>query len=74
MSRSSILAIMGFLILIGFITIGFFVFPVCIPLCGIIGLCYGVKKKDKLFVRWSLVILPIGVIISIYVLFLIHSM
>lgn len=72
--RNSILAIMGFLMLIGFITIGFFVFPVCIPLCGIIGLCYGIKKKDKLFVKWSLIVLSIGVIIDVYTLFLIYSM
>lgn len=72
--RNSILAIMGFLILIGFITIGFFVFPVCVPLCGIIGLCYGIKKKDKLFVKWSLIVLSIGVVIDVYTLFLIYSM
>lgn len=72
--RNSILAIMGFLMLIGFITIGFFVFPVCVPLCGIIGLCYGIKKKDKLFVKWSLIVLSIGVIIDVYTLFLIYSM
>lgn len=72
--RKSILAIMGFMILIGFITMGFFVFPVCVPLCGIIGLCYGIKKKDKLFIKWSMVVLSIGVIIDIYTLFLIYSM
>lgn len=72
--RNSILAIMGFLMFIGFITIGFFVFPVCVPLCGIIGLCYGIKKKDKLFVKWSLIVLSIGVIIDVYTLFLIYSM
>lgn len=72
--RNSILAIMGFLMLIGFITIGFFVFPVCVPLCGMIGLCYGVKKKDKLFVKWSLIVLSIGIIIDICTLFLIYSM
>lgn len=72
--RNSILAIMGFLMLIGFITMGFFVFPVCVPLCGMIGWCYGVKKKDKFFVKWSLIALSIGIIIDICTLFLIYSM
>lgn len=74
MKRNSIFAIMGAIMLIGFITIGFFVFPIGISLCSIIGLCYGIKKKDKLFVKWSLVALSIGVSIDIYTLLLIYSM
>lgn len=72
--RKSILAIMGAIMLIGFITIGFFVFPIGISLCGILGLCYGIKKKDKLFVKWSLVALSIGIVADIYTLFLVYSM
>lgn len=72
--RSKILAVMGFIMLAGFLTIGFFVFPIGITICAIIGLCYGYKKKDKPFIQWSAVALAIGIASVIYTLFVIHSM
>lgn len=53
---------MGIIMLIGFITIGFFIFPIGITLCSIIGLCYGITGKDKLFTRWSFIGLSVGII------------
>lgn len=72
--RSKILTIMGFLMLLGFLTIGFFVFPVGIPLCAVIGIGYGRWKDDKPFVKWSAVALVIGIVLVIYTLCLIRSM
>lgn len=65
---------MGFIMLAGFMTIGFFVFPAGITLCAIIGLCYGYWKKDKPFIKWSAIAFAVGIAIIIYTLCLIHSM
>lgn len=64
-ARNKVLTIMGIIILIGIISIGFFVFPIGISMCAITGLCYGCKYKDKLFIRWSSVGLVTGIGLSI---------
>lgn len=73
-ARNKVLTIMGIIILIGIISIGFFVFPIGISMCAITGLCYGCKYKDKLFIRWSSVGLVTGIGLSIYTWCLISSM
>ena len=73
-ARNKVLTIMGIIILIGIISIGFFVFPIGISMCAITGLCYGCKYKDKLFIRWSSVGLVIGIGLSIYTWCLISTM
>ena len=73
-AKNNILTIMGIIILIGIISIGFFVFPIGISMCAITGLCYGCKYKDKLFIRWSSVGLVTGIGLSIYTWCLISSM
>ncbi len=73
-ARNKVLTIMGIIILMGVISIGFFVFPIGISMCAITGLCYGCKYKDKLFIRWSSVGLVIGIGLSIYTWCLISSM
>lgn len=65
---------MGIILLICFFTLGFFAFPVGIPLCGTIGIIYGIKSKDKRFIRWSLIVLFVGITLVIYTLLLIKSM
>lgn len=72
--KNKIPGAMGIIMLVCFITLGFFAFPVGIPLCGAIGLAYGIKSKDKSFTRGSLIALLIGFALIIYTLFLIHSM
>ncbi|MDD6210670.1 MAG: hypothetical protein PUB21_08710 [Bacteroidales bacterium] len=72
--RNKLLVIMSFIMLIGFITIGFFAFPVGIPLCAVIGLYYGIKNKDKLFVRCSAIALVAGIVFLVYTGCLIQSM
>lgn len=73
-ARNKVLTIMGIIILMGVISIGFFVFSIGISMCAITGLCYGCKYKDKLFIRWSSVGLVIGIGLSIYTWCLISSM
>lgn len=73
-ARNKILTIMGIIILIGVTSMGFFVFPIEISICAIVGLCYGCKYKDKLFIRYSSVGLIIGIGLSIYTWCLISSM
>lgn len=65
---------MGIIMLIGFITIGFFIFPIGITLCSIIGLCYGITGKDKLSTRWSFIGLSVGIIFFIYTYYVIQGM
>ena len=73
-ARNKILTIMGIIILIGVTSMGFFVIPIGISICAIVGLCYGCKYKDKLFIRYSSVGLIIGIGLSIYTWCLISSM
>ena len=73
-ARNKVLTIMGIIILIGVTSMGFFVFPIGISICAIVGLCYGCKYKHKLFIRYSSVGLIIGIGLSIYTWCLISSM
>lgn len=72
--RTTLLTTMGFIILIGFLAIGFFIFPIGITLCAALGLVYGCRNSDKLFINWSTAALAIGIALIIYTLCLINSM
>lgn len=72
--RSKVLTVIGFTMLIGFATIGFFAIPIGITVCAIIGLCYGCRKHDKPFIKWSVLALVLGVALIVYTLCLIGSM
>ena len=73
-SRNKVLIVMGIIMLVCFLTIGFFAFPVGIPLCAIIGLVYGLRYKEKRFTLFSSVGLVIGIGWAVYTLLLIRSM
>lgn len=72
--KNRVLIAMGVIMIVCVTTLGFFAFPVGIPLCGTVGLFYGIKSKDKSFIRWSLIALFIGIALVIYTLFLIKNM
>lgn len=72
--KIKVLTVMGIIMLVCFLTIGIFAFPVGIPLCSIIGLVYGLKYKEKRFTLFSTVGLVIGIGWAIYTLLLIRSM
>lgn len=72
--NNKVLTAMGFIMLIGFITIGFFIFPIGIPVCAVVGLGYGIKYKERLFIKWSSVALLIGLVLLVYTWGLIQSM
>lgn len=72
--KNRVLTAMGGIMLVGFVTIGFFVFPVGVPLCGITGLVYGIKSKNKKIIKWSLIALFIGIALVVYTFLLIDSM
>lgn len=73
-TRIKILIAIGTIMLVGFLLVGFFVFPIGISLCSIISFLYGIKSKDRLFTKWSIVTLIIGIAYIIYTLFVIKSM
>lgn len=72
--RNKVLTVMGIIMLVCFMTIGLFAFPVSISLCAIIGLVYGLKYKEKGFTLFFSVGLIIGIGWAIYTLLLIRSM
>lgn len=72
--RDKILMIIAVVMLICIITIGAFAIPVGITSCAIIGLCYGLYKKDRLFTKWSVAALLIGILLTTYTICLIGSM
>lgn len=72
--KSRVLIAIGVIMLVCITTVGFLAFPIGIPLCGAVGLLYGIKSKDKSFIKWSLITLFIGIALAVYTLFLIKSM
>lgn len=65
---------MGIIVLVSLILLGTFAFPVGFTLCGTIGLIYGIRSKDKAFIKWSSLALLIGAAMVTYILHLIDSM
>lgn len=47
--------------LIGIMTLGFFGIPIGLFACALLGLWYGIRQKDKLFIKYSLVVLILDV-------------
>lgn len=74
MSRVMIIGFMAVVMLILLMTTGFFSIPIGVSACSAIGIMYGYKYKDRIFVRWSTVTLVIGISLIIYTLILIKSM
>lgn len=72
--KREIVSLIIILMLACVVLFGFFAIPVGVPLCSIIGIFYGIKYKDKIFLRWSCVFLGIGVLAIAYVLMNISSM
>lgn len=66
MNRSRILTTIGIIMLAGIVTLGFFGFPAGILLSSIIGLCFGIYKKDKLFIQWSSIAFILDIAFIIY--------
>lgn len=57
MSRIKIIGFMAVVMLILLMTTGFFSIPIGVSACSAIGIMYGYKYKDRIFVRWSTVTL-----------------
>lgn len=72
--RDNVLMAMGIIVLLSIILLGTFSLPVGFTLCGAIGLIYGIKDKNKAFIRWSALALLIGIAMVAYTLHLINSM
>ncbi|MDD3039801.1 hypothetical protein [Bacteroides sp.] len=66
MNRSRILTIMGIIMLAGIATLGFFGFPIGILISSIVGLCFGLYKKEKLFIQWCSIAFILDVAFIIY--------
>lgn len=73
-TKSKVLTAMGVVMLVCLVALGMFAFPVGLPICGVIGLVYGLKCKERKFILWSSLMLAIGILWAAYALFLILGM
>lgn len=60
--------------LVSFLLLGFFAFPIGISVASVVGLMYGIRNKDGLFTKCSIVALLVGIACIIYTLIVIKSM
>ena len=60
--KNNILITMGLLILVGLAVQGIFGVATGILVSAVIGIVYGVVKKKKLFIKWSVVALIIDLV------------
>lgn len=60
--RNNILITMALLILVGLAVQGIFGIAASILISAIIGIVYGVVKKKKLFIKWSVIALVIDLV------------
>lgn len=60
--RNNILITMALLILVGLAVQGIFGITAGILISAIIGIVYGVVKKKKLFIKWSVIALVIDLV------------
>ena len=74
LKSGKVLTAMGVVMLVCLVTMGMLAFPVGLPICGIIGLGYGLMCKKRKFVLWSSIALAIGVLWAAYALLLIWGM
>lgn len=72
--NGKVLTAMGVVMLVCLVAMGIFAFPVGLPICGVIGLVYGLKYKERKFVLWSSVALAIGALWAAYALLVIYGM
>ena len=64
--RVNILSIMGFIMLAALLILGFFGFPIGFFICALLGLSYGIAKKDKPFIKWSSLILILDILFIVF--------
>ncbi len=74
MNRSTILTIIGIVMLVGISLLGFFGIPIGILLSSIFGICFGIYKKDKLFIQWSSIAFILNIPFIVYIFILIQCM
>lgn len=72
--REKVLILIGAILLVGILQLGFFAIPIGIPICSVIGLLYGIKHKDRLFVKCSFIALAVGIASIICTLIVVKSM
>lgn len=71
--RSKILITMGVILIIGFLTYDSLGLLVSFPVCSIIATGYGIRKKDKVFIRLSIILLALWIAYGLYALYIIPN-
>lgn len=72
--RAKVLGLIGIVMLICMVLLGFFAVPIGLTVCSLIGVIYGFKYKDKPFRIYSYIFLVLGISVVVYTLFNIYSM
>lgn len=72
--RTRILSLIGTIMLVSIIFLGFFAVPVGITLSSLVGIIYSIRTKDQKFRKWSTIFLVIGLLCCIYFFMNLQSM
>lgn len=72
--RTKVLSLVGIIMLVCIMALGFFAIPIGITICSLIGIIYSIKYKDKPFLKYSYIFLTIGMLSVAYTLLNIYSM
>lgn len=72
--RTKAWSLIGIIMLVSIIFLGFFAIPVGITLSSLVGIIYSIRTKDLKFRKWSIIFLVIGLLCCVYLFMNIHSM
>lgn len=72
--RTRILSLIGTIMLVSIIFLGFFAIPVGITLSSLVGIIYSIRTKDQKFRKWSIIFLVTGLLCCVYLFMNIHCM
>lgn len=73
-SQNIVLGTVAAIMLVLILTICFFAIPVGVTLSSLICVIYGIKSFSRIFLKWSVIFLVIGIVSVIYTIILIVSM
>lgn len=72
--RTKVWSLIGIIMLVSIIFLGFFAIPIGITLSSFVGIIYSIRTKDQKFRKWSIIFLVIGLLCCVYLFMNIHSM
>ena len=71
-SQNIVLGTVAAIMLVLILTIVFFAIPVGVTLCSLFAVIYGIKSFSRIFLKWSVIFLVIGIVSVIYTIILMY--